>query len=250
MLLDIAFVIGLWFFSTGGLLWLVQLDRATHPASVFLIAILCGPAMCGIIVSAHDTGDAAAYLAFASALIIWGWHEASFLMGFVGGPRRSPATPGMRGFARFREATAAVIHHEVALALTVAALFVITWGQPNQVAAHCFAVLFVMRLAAKLNIFAGVPNIDTDMMPAHLDYLKSYFRKRPMNALFPFLLTGMIALCVWLYANAHPLVFVLAVIGTLENVALMLPLRDSLLWQWAMPKTRIFADGSTTAAGD
>jgi putative photosynthetic complex assembly protein 2 len=250
MLLDIAFVIGLWFFSTGGLLWLVQLDRSTHPASVFLLAILCGPAMCGIIVSAHETGDAAAYLAFASALIIWGWHEASFLMGFVGGPRRLPATPGIGGFARFREATAAVIYHEVALAVTVVALFAITWGQPNQVAAHCFAVLFAMRLAAKLNIFAGVPNIDTNMMPAHLDYLKSYFAKRQMNALFPFLLAGMIALCVWLYANAHPLVFVLTVIGTLENVALMLPLRDSLLWQWAMPKAQILADSRRKAAGN
>ena len=230
------FVLCLWFFSTGAILWLNRLDTSTHPASLVLLSILCGPAMCGIIVSAPETGDAAAYLGFASALLIWGWHEASFLMGFVTGPRRLPATPGITGWARFSEATSAVIHHEVALAVTTVALYAIVWNHPNQIAAHAFALLFVMRLASKFNIFLGVPNIDADLMPGHLDHLKSYFRDAPMNWLFPFSFAATVTLAFWLYGNAHPLLFVLAAIGVIENTLLMLPLRDSKLWARFTPK--------------
>jgi putative photosynthetic complex assembly protein 2 len=236
------FVLCLWFFSTGALLWLNRLDRSTHPASILGLAVLCGPAVCGVLVSAPEMGEAAAYLGFASALVIWGWHEASFLMGFVAGPRRVPATPGTRGWARFGEAAATVIHHELALFGTMIALYAICWGQPNLIAAHTFALLFVLRLAAKLNIFLGVPNIDADLMPAHLDYLKSYFRDAPMNALFPFTFIGSIALAVWLFGAAHPLLFVLAVIGVIENTALMLPVRDSRLWQAFTPRKQIYAE--------
>lgn len=240
--IDILFVIGLWFFSTGGILWLNRLDASTHPASLLGLSVLCGPAVCGVLVSAPETGNASAYLAFICALIIWGWHEASFLMGFVAGPRREPCPPDAKGWTRFRLATATVIHHELALAGTLIALYAITWVQPNQIAGHTFALLFVLRLAAKLNIFLGVPNIDADLMPAHLDYLKSYFRNAPMNALFPFSFAGSVALAVWLQQTAHPLIVILAVIGVIETTLLMLPLRDSKLWEMFTPKRRLFAE--------
>jgi putative photosynthetic complex assembly protein 2 len=246
LLMPFLFVVCLWFFSTGGILWLNRLDTSTHPASIFAISVLCGPAVCGILVSAPETGASAAYLGFASSLIIWGWHEASFLMGFVAGPRRDACPPQAKGWMRFRVATAAVIHHEIALALTGLALFAFTWGQPNQIAAHTFALLFVMRLASKLNIFLGVANINTEMMPAHLDYLKSYFKKAPMNALFPFTFAASVGLMVWLYQASdtvsYALLFVLAVLGVLENTLLMLPLRDSKLWSVFTPRTQIFVE--------
>lgn len=240
--IDTLYVIGLWFFSTGGILWLNRLDTSTHPASLLALSVLCGPAMCGILVSAHETGAAAAYLAFLCAIIIWGWHEASFLMGFVAGPRRQPCPPDARGWKRFRLATATVIHHELALAATLVLLIAICWGQPNQMAAQTFALLFVLRLAAKLNIFLGVPNIDADLMPAHLDYLKSYFRNARMNALFPFSFAASIALAVWLVQSAHPLLAILAIIGVIETGLLMLPLRDSKLWEMFTPKPGLKAE--------
>lgn len=241
-LIPLVFVLGLWFFSTGGILWLNRLDPSTHPASLLGLSVLCGPAVCGILVSAGDAGEASAYLAFACALILWGWHEASFLMGFVAGPRRTPCPPGVRGWARLRLATETVIHHEVALAATLGALALFLWNQPNPVAAQTFAVLFALRLLAKLYIFLGVPGIDAGLMPPHLDYLKSYFRDAPMNALFPFGFAASLALCVWLYGNAHPLLVALAAIGTLETAALMLPLRDSKLWDLFMPRTTMTAE--------
>ena len=242
------FVTCLWFFSTGAILWLNRLDRETHPASLLGISVLCGPAVCGVIVSASESSASAAYLAFVSTLIIWGWHEMSFLMGFVAGPRRVACPEGARGWNRFRLATATLIHHEIALAATCLVLFVMTWGQPNQVAAQTFALLFAMRLCSKFNIFLGVANTGAEMMPDHLDYLKSYFRTRAMNPLFPFTLVGSSALAVMLgnaafaapagsgEAIGYLLLLVLAMLGVIENCILMVPLRSSALWAWAKPR--------------
>ncbi len=35
----------------------------------------------------------AVYLAFVGALMVWGWHELSFLTGAAAGPRRGPSDP-------------------------------------------------------------------------------------------------------------------------------------------------------------
>lgn len=235
MLMPLLFVVMLWFFSTGAILWLNRLPRETHPASITGMAILCGPAVCGVLATASQTSTTATYIGFASSLIIWGWHEASFLMGFVSGPRRLPCPPDAKGWDRFRLATATVIHHEVALAVTTLALYAITWGQPNLIAANTFALLFVLRLASKLNIFLGVANINLDMMPGHLDYLKSYFRKAPINALFPFSFVATILLSIWLYRADQPLLFILSAIGLIENTVLMLPLPSSRVWDMFRP---------------
>jgi putative photosynthetic complex assembly protein 2 len=248
MIIPLVFVTCLWFFSTGAILWLNRLDRETHPASLLGISVLCGPAVCGVIVSASETGASAAYLAFVSTLMIWGWHEMSFLMGFVAGPRREACPEGAKGWERFRLATATLIHHEIALAATCLVLFAMTWGQPNQVAAHTFALLFAMRLCSKFNIFLGVANTGAEMMPNHLDYLKSYFRTRAMNPLFPFTLIGSLILAGVLIdavrvapvgsgeAARYSLLVVLAILGVIENCILMMPLRSSELWAWAKPR--------------
>ena len=250
MITAFVFVTCLWFFSTGAILWLNRLDRETHPASLLGISVLCGPAVCGVIVSASESSVSAAYLAFAASLIIWGWHEMSFLMGFVAGPRRTACPQGSRGWERFRLATATLIHHEIALAATCFGLFAITWGQPNQIAAQTFAVLFAMRLCSKFNIFLGVANTGAEMMPDHLDYLKTYFRTRAMNPLFPFTLAGSVALSLMLGSAAlsapagsgaaagYLLLLMLALLGVIENCILMMPLRASALWAWAKPIER------------
>ena len=81
---------------------------------------------------AGDASASAAYVGFAAAIVIWGWHEMSFLMGVVAGPNREPCPPDATGWRRFAAATATVIHHELALAATAIMLFALTWGEPNQ----------------------------------------------------------------------------------------------------------------------
>lgn len=237
MVTALLFVTFLWFFSTGAILWLNRLPRTSHPGAITAATPLAGAAVCALIVSAGETGLAAQYLAFAAALVIWGWHEMSFLMGFVNGPNRSPLPPGASGLTRFRLSAATVIHHELALAATLGAIALLSWGQPNQTATLTFALLFAMRLSAKLNIFLGVANLSAELMPPHLDYLKSHFRVRRMNALFPFSMLGMAALAVVLVDQ--PLLFALVLLGLAEHILMMLPVRDAALWRWAQPPANV-----------
>ena len=108
-------------------------------------------------------------------IALWGWHELAFLLGRVTGPRRGPCPPGLEGWARFRAATEAVIHHELALAATMAAVVALSWNASNQVAVWTFAVLWLMRLSAKFDVFLGVQNLSQDFVPPHLKTSRATF---------------------------------------------------------------------------
>jgi putative photosynthetic complex assembly protein 2 len=178
------------------------------------------------------------------ALVLWGWHELSFLMGFVTGPNRDPCPADATGWRRFRLAAATLIHHEVAMFLTVAIIAAASWGQPNQTATLTFMLLFVMRLSAKFNIFAGVPHLSTEMMPDHMRYLASYFRIRPPRLFFAVSLAGISALAAWLgnaaldaeggVATGYALAFALVILAFVEHGFLVVPWKDSSLFRWAM----------------
>ena len=81
--LPLLFATVLWFVATGFVLWLDKLPSHTWPVSITLASVASGFAMGGIIATAEETSAWAAYVAFACALVLWGWHELSFLMGFV-----------------------------------------------------------------------------------------------------------------------------------------------------------------------
>jgi putative photosynthetic complex assembly protein 2 len=243
-----VFVALVWFVSTGTIIWLDNKPEDTFGASLLGATVVAAFATVGVLASAGDSSRAGAYTAFASATLIWGWHEMSFLMGFVRGPNRDVEAPNLHGWERFRSAAATLIHHEIAMAATIMALFAMTWGQPNQLAPEVFALLFVMRLSTKLNIFLGVANLTTDIMPAHMAYLKTYFRKAPLNWLFPVSVAGTLWLANGLLGSALAapagsgagvgmmMLFALVALAGLEHLFLMLPLRDSALWAWASPK--------------
>jgi putative photosynthetic complex assembly protein 2 len=239
-LLAALFVTLTWFFATGGILWLNRLPRELHEGAIVAAIPAMAAAFCGHLVAANETGPAAAYLAFASAIIIWGWHEMSFLMGFVTGPNRSPLDPGARGWRRFLASAGTLIHHEIALAVTLLGMAAMTSGAPNQVGTLTFALLFVMRLSTKLNIFMGVPNLSAELLPPHLHYLKSHFRVAPGNLLFPVSLLASVALLLHLGSRIDEtgaaLLFTLAFLGLIEHVFMMLPVRDADLWKWAVPR--------------
>ena len=233
----------LWFASTALVVWLDNRASRSFSRSLTIAAILAGVGIAVIAAARSDASSFAIYASFTAAFAIWGWHEMSFLMGKVTGPRRSPCPPHVNGWARFRASAATVIHHEVAIAVTLAALVALTWGQANMSGAAAFAILFGMRLSTKLNIFLGVPNFSSDILPPQLAYLKTYFRNRPFNALMPVSLGLGIGLTIWLglaalaaqesAATAYTLLAALALLGVVEHLFLVLPLRDSALWAWA-----------------
>ena len=53
-----------------------------------------------------------------------------------------------------------------------------------------FALLWVMRLGAKLTIFSGAPELSTNMIPERLSYMKSYFRHDRVSLAFWLSLAG------------------------------------------------------------
>ena len=244
--LPVLFTVFIWWFSTGLVLLLNGMPRTSFRWSVLISSLLAGSALVGLSHTANQTTVAGAYCAFTCALLVWGWHELTFLTGWLTGPRRQASTPGITGWPRFREAVAAILWHELAIIASGLAIVAITWASPNQVGNWTFLVLWAMRTSAKLNLFYGVRNLSEEFLPSHLVYMGSYFRRRAMNRLFPFTVLGACAVLALLVQRvAEPgvgaaaqaggvLVATMLAMAILEHGLLVLPLQSTALWRWAM----------------
>lgn len=242
----IAYTLFVWWFSTGVILYLVGLPRPTHKWTMAGTTLMLGGALWAVARTAGDTSHAAVYTAFTGALGVWAWQEVAFLLGYVTGARRQPCPEHAQGWQRLRLALQAVLHHELALLALGAVLLALTWQQPNQAAWVTFAILWVMRQSAKLNLFLGVRNLNEHFLPAHLAYLHSYFRKRRMNGLFPLsVLASSVAAVLWWQIAlgggqsaaaeaAAMLSATLLTLGLIEHWFMVLPLPSHALWEWGM----------------
>ena len=241
--LPLLAVLALWFGSTGVVLWLDRRPPATFGRSLAWAGVGAVAGAIVLAMSVDRTDIASAYLALAAALAIWGWHELSFLFGIVSGPNRGPCPPHLTGWLRFRAAAATLIHHELALAFTAVLLAALAWGRANPTGAAVFALLFGLRLSAKLNIFLGVPAIAEEMLPPHLAYLHTYFAKAPTNPLLPVSLLGCAGAAAWFAhlavtaeggaAAGASILFGFAALGLVEHLFLVIPFREASLWRWA-----------------
>lgn len=237
-----------WWFSTGLILLLDHRPRATHGVSMAAGTGVLALALWAIGASAGDASAGSAYVAFTAALVVWGWQEMSYYMGFVSGPRAEGCPPDARGFRRFRAAAATSLWHEAAIVAGGLAIWALTWRQPNLFALWTYLVLWGMNLSARLNLFLGVRNLNAEFLPEHLAYLGSYLRVRAMNPLFPVSVTaaGLATAALVLAAlaegvTAHEvaglsILATLMALATLEHGFLMLPLPSAALWQWSLPK--------------
>jgi putative photosynthetic complex assembly protein 2 len=245
--IGVSITVFAWWMSTGLILILVRLPRKIHVPLLVGFGVFAVAAAWGVVVSASVTSPLGVYAAFCCALVIWGWHEASFLMGFITGPRPASCPPDARGWKRFGFATATLIYHEVALFLTLILIGLATLSAPNPTALVTFGLLFAMRLSSKFNIFLGVPNLTDEFFPDHLEHLKSYLPKRAMNPLMPF----SILVCafyiyhfwtLWAQMPSHSagslamvILITLICLGLLEHLFMITPLPDAVLWRWAAP---------------
>lgn len=242
--------VAIWFVATGLIAWADNRERATFSRSLMVGSIAGIAGLVVILLSSLSTHVWAVYLSFIGALMVWGWHELSFLTGASAGPRRGLADPALTGLARFRQAAATVMHHEVALAVTALLLISLSWDVPNQIGATVFVLMFAMRLISKINLFVGVPNASSEMLPEQLVYLKSYFGPSRMTLLLAMSIAAIAAASGWFatLALAAPvgsaqmvgasLLTTLALLGVLEHLFLALPFRDGMLWGWALPQRR------------
>jgi putative photosynthetic complex assembly protein 2 len=118
------------------------------------------------------------------------------------------------------------------------------WGQPNHTALCTFALLWCMRVSAKLNLFVGIPLHGEQYLPPHLAYLASYFRCAKAGLWY----LGSVSLAsgfwVWLlWSGWHApetisaswlLLASLLGLAILEHLMMVLPWSMEKLWGWAM----------------
>jgi putative photosynthetic complex assembly protein 2 len=256
------FAVFIWWFSTGIILLLDNLPRTTFGLSRLVSSSLALAALWALAATAHSTSLAAVYCAFTSALLVWGWHELSFLTGWVTGPQRTAIAPDVQGWPRFKAAVRAILWHELAIAVTGVLILVLTWNAPNPIGAYTFLVLWVMRISAKLNLFLGVRNLSEEFLPPHLTYMASFFRRRRMNALLPLAIAAATVVAMLLVQQALApatspamavgltLVAVMLGLAIVEHALLVLPLPATALWRWAMRRQAPGAPGSAVGPAD
>lgn len=235
----------IWWFGTGLLFWLNRQAPKTFPLSFLGTMGAFGAAVAAIEVSQGVTTSSAAYVSFVAGVTLWGCLELPHLFGWLTGPVREPCPQGLQGLARFRRALGVGLYHDISIIVVGLILWLLLWDSPNTVAAWTFSMLWLMRWSAKLNLFFGMPNLDLELVPDRMRYLTTYMADRPINALFPVsILMG--AYLVWYHLQAgwppstafgQTAALLLATItglAVLEHVLMLLPIRDSMLWRWAV----------------
>ena len=233
-----------WWFGTGVILWLDRMPARSFRWSLLGWSALLLLSLWGVHESMQSVSVGNAYLGFASVIVMWGWHELAFLTGWLTGPRKLPMSTGARGWQRFAESTGTVLWHELGLLANLGLLWWMQAGQPSHVALCTFALLWCMRLSAKLNLFFGVAQNGAQYLPQHLKYLASYFRHRRMTPWFVLSISGAGVLWLWLIwlagqgavavTTGWVLLATLLGLAIVEHLMMVLPWPLEKLWGWAL----------------
>jgi putative photosynthetic complex assembly protein 2 len=255
----IPYVLFVWWFSTGTVLFLVGLS-ARH--SVLLkagAAVLFVASLAGVAASSQLASAGGAYCVFTSAILLWGAVEISLLAGWITGPRPEFCPRGCAATDRVWFALQAIAYHELALIAAAGLVFAVTASAPNQLGWWTFAALLVLRQSAKVNLFLGVRTLNDELLPGQVSFLRSYFACRPMNALFPFSVTLATAAAAFLAfaaidtasgfeALAYSLLATLVALGALEHWFMVLPMPVADLWRWSVRSSRAAKTGAPEPA--
>lgn len=252
-LAPIFFALFVWWFSTGAIIYLDGLPMRTFKFSMIAATVVCGVSFYGLWASASDTSVQGAYLAFASALGIWAWHEISFYMGYVTGPRKHACEEGCGGIAHLGHALQVSLWHELAILVSFAFVAALTWSSANEIGLWTFLILWWMHESARLNVVLGVRNVNAHFLPEHLAYLKSFLNQKPMNLFFPVSVTVSTVICSVLATEAalaedpfeqagFTFLATMMALAILEHWFLVLPVPAEAMWSWSM-KSRQAGEG-------
>ncbi len=247
------FAVFAWWFFTGAILLIVRKSDAgeavAHGRSVFLTVPLAALGFAGLVVSSAEMTLHNVYLSFLSVLLIWGWIELAFLAGIIAGPERRECPPGLTGGPRFIRAWNTVAHHELLLLSALLVIILLSTGAANTFGLWAYLILFVARISAKLNLFFGVPRINTEFVPQPLQHIKSYFRQGGVSLAFPIGVTflsvtaacfaeRLIASETAPYIAGFALLTALSALAAIEHWLMVVPLPDAKLWRWMLPASK------------
>lgn len=237
------YALAVWWLGTGIVLTVVRRRPETYRPSIIVGLSIALAALVAIAVMAKQTTPFSAYVGFTAAIAVWGFIELTFLTGMITGPNRSGAPASCFGAGRVRAAVAAVIHHELALVAGGLAILIAAHGEIGATAVITYAVLWVMRLSAKLNLFLGVPNLHDELLPAPIAHLRSHFRRGPMSPLLPVSILVSLSGAAWLAwlaaastdaatTTAFALLAALLLLAALEHIFMLIPVPLMNMWNW------------------
>ena len=243
VLVPIGVAVLAWWLTTVVALYRIGMRASSYRQTFVGASLLAVAGMLVIVVTLPNATVMSAYLGFAGALALWGWHELSYYLGYVTGPDPVACPPDCSTRERFVRGVRASLYHELAILLTVVLLFAVCWRAENTVALNTFCILWIMRWSAKLNIFLGARNVHMEFLPPHLQYLSTFMTQRSMNALFPvsMLLAGWVL--ILLVGNAvepsasaftvtgNLVLATLLALAMLEHLLLMVKIPDAVLWR-------------------
>jgi putative photosynthetic complex assembly protein 2 len=240
----------IWWLSTCLIMFLDGLPRRTFRWSMTGATFVLLAAVYGLAISRNDTSVAGAYIAFTSGVMVWAWLEISFYMGFITGPRTHRCAAACHGWRHFGHAIQASLYHEIAVLLGAALVVKLIWGGANPYGMWTFITLWWMHQSARLNVFLGVPNLNEEFLPDHLEHIKSFMNRKPMNLLFPFSVTISTVAAVILALNSFAdrandfrvtgdvLLTTMMFLAILEHWFLVVPFSAlrvwNGMWQWSL----------------
>jgi putative photosynthetic complex assembly protein 2 len=242
-----------WWFSTGAILFVVRHADRRGPRAGRILTLATLPVLAlgiwGFEATLMSTTVAASYVGFLSALAIWGWIELAFLTGQITGPNTYVCPDHRPQWERFLRAWGTIAWHEMLLVALVIVMTIYGWGGANGVGLWTFIMLYFARLSAKLNLFFGVPRINTEFLPTALSHLPSHFRIARLNWLFPVSVTALtFAVACWLervWAAQTPgevagfaLLAAITALALVEHWLMVVPLPDAKLWRWMLPENK------------
>ena len=240
LLTPILVVIAVWWIGTGLVLFLQQsIVRVKTPLIVSLVVVSL-LSLAALVISGSGTQPWQSYMGFVAAICLWGCIELSYYSGLIGGVHKRACPDGCETGKRFRLALGASIWHEVSVLFAGGVVMTLLIQADNSAGLYSFLVLWLMRWSAKLNLFFGVPNFNTDWFPKRLAYAHSYIRRAPVTLFFPvsMMLASLVAMRLITIALETPpqqalmhiLPGVLLLLAILEHLFMALPIADSELW--------------------
>jgi len=251
-------VIVAWWLGTGLVLYMQQTIVTIRRPLILTLILVSAASLAAMLVSAQGSQPWQSYLGFFAAISLWGCIELSYYTGMISGVHKRRCPEKCTTGKRFRLALGASIWHEVSVLFVGGVVLALLFGADNPVALYSFLVLWIMRWSAKLNLFFGVPNFNTDWFPKRLAYAHSYIRRAPITLFFPLSVVSACLIAAELISRSmtseYPealitlLPGILLSLAILEHLFMALPIADSELWNRIFTRDDTESDTQASSA--
>ncbi len=242
----------MWWFLTGLLLFIVKKVDQINENAHHLMAIASIPVLfLGCFMYWNTLSSitlSSVYWAFLGSLFIWAWFELAFLTGFLTGPIKESCPPNITNKDRFVHAWRNVAYSELILFTTLFAMTLLSLNAENRVGLWTFWILFFARICAKLNLFLGVPNVNSEFLPSPVRHLASHFKVGSTSWFFP-LSISVISFTLFFWVDkifsiksddilvvGYTLLASLTALALVEHWFMVVSVRDAELWKWMLPR--------------